>query len=119
MKIYFEDYELFCLPGVPHDIEFVIDAGHGIKDNRNRLDRYYKENPNTILYTNSILAFSNEYAWNEDLNVPEIYIRTGERMTFTRIDKLTEKELRRGHNLAKMYLAGSFQDEPKEDTDNA
>lgn len=108
MKIYFEDGRLLESDYLPIDNYYDIDAKYGVSSNMAQLDTLLECKPDAIVYTNSILAFSNEYAWNEELKVPEIYIRAGEHREFNRIDKLTTRELRRGHNLAKMYVAGSF-----------
>lgn len=109
MKIYFEDGELVTSGYLPFDNYYAIDATKGVSANIIRLDGLLEVEPNATVYTNSIFAFSNEYAWNEELKVPEIYIRAGEHMVFTRIDKLTARELRQGHNLAHMYVAGEFE----------
>lgn len=108
MKIYFEDGELVSSNYLPIDHYIVVSATSGVSRNIAVLNDIKETEPNAIVYTNSIIAFSNDYAWNEDLKVPEIYIRAGEYMIFTRIDKLTTKDLRKAHNLAKMYIAGSF-----------
>lgn len=111
MKIYFEDGELCTSKYLPITNYEKVDAKYGISANMIRLDLLQKTEPNATVYTNSIMAFHNKYAWNEELEVPEIYIRAGEHMIFTRIDKLTNRELRRAHNLAKMYVAGEFENE--------
>ena len=108
MKIYFEDGSLVTSKYLPIENYTVVNAANGVSENISVLDRINMEQPGAIIYTNSIFAFRNIYAWNEELKVPEIYIRAGEHMIFTRIDKLTERELRQGHNLAKMYVAGEF-----------
>ena len=112
MKIYFEDGKLINANMLPVKNDFMIEASYGVSSNIDVLDEFKqmeaKSGKDLVIYTNSILAFSNEYAWNNDLKVPEVYIRAGEHMVFTRIDKLTERELREGHNLAKMYVAGEF-----------
>lgn len=108
MKIYFEDGTLRNLNQLPSLIDYEVDAKNGISANINFLDELNQEEEDITIYTNSIFAFSNRYAWNENLKVPEIYIRAGEHMVFTRIDKLTTRELREGHNLAKMYVSGEF-----------
>lgn len=114
MKIYFEDGELRHHTQIPFEPDLVIQAGRGVTENIEILDLFVEHHPDATVYTNSIFAFSNVYAWNEELEVPEVYIRAGERMEFTRIDKLTEKELRYAHNLAKMYVSGSFDNSIKE-----
>lgn len=114
MKIYFEDGELVSSGYLPIDRYIVVHAASGVHTNIKVLNDIKEYDPNAAVYTNSIFAFSNDYAWNEELKVPEIYIRAGEHMLFTRIDKLTEKELRRTHNLAKMYVAGAFDNHTKE-----
>ena len=106
MKIYFEDGRLLTSGHLPFVYHYAIDAKHGISSNLAQLDTLRECEPNATVYTNSIIAFSNKYAWNDE--APEIYIRAGEHMMFTRIDKLTRRELHRGHNLAKMYVAGEF-----------
>ena len=108
MKIYFEDGELGCTNQLPVSCCVIVHAGSGVGTNIRVLDDIMNYDPNATVYTNSILAFSNQYAWNEELQAPEVYIRAGVKREFTRIDKLTEREIRRAHNLAKMYLAGTF-----------
>ena len=108
MKIYFEDGALRSLNQISALIDYEMDAKNGVSANINFLDELNQEKEDLSIYTNSIFAFNNRYAWNEELKVPEIYIRAGEYMIFTRIDKLTNRELREGHNLAKMYVSGEF-----------
>lgn len=114
MKIYFEDGQLVTSSYLPIDDYYAIDAKYGFNSNMAQLDTLQECEPNATVYTNSIFAFSNEYAWNDELKVPEIYIRAGEHMIFTRIDALTMRELRQGHNLARMYVAGEFKKGVKE-----
>ena len=111
MKIYFED-SFLSRPDFPEYNEesiFVtkLDGVAGPGMNIAMLDYYKEKHPNCVIYTNAIFAFSNKYAWNSKLKVPEIYIRD-EDDVWTRIDELTNRELRQAHNLAKMYIAGEF-----------
>lgn len=108
MKIFFEDGKLD-----KHQIHncAVINADCGVTNNiymlkllRKRETEYGEE---IIVYTNSIIAFDNKYAWNTKLKVPEIYIKAGEE--FVRIDNLTKRKLRQNNNLAKLYLAREFE----------
>lgn len=108
MKIFFEDGILNGSDELPFIRCVIVNAASGVSRNISVLDQLAEDEPDAIVYTNSIFAFSNEYAWNEELKVPEIFIRSGEKREFVRIDKLTTKELRYAHNLAKMYVAGSF-----------
>ena len=108
MKIYFEDGKLVDLQRLPVVPDYVIDATDGVSENINLLDNCYSQNRNCVVYTNSIFAFSNRYAWNAKLTTPEIYIRDNENGLFTNITNLTNRELREGHKLAKMYLKGEF-----------
>ena len=108
MKIYFEDGELVQSGYLPFTRYIVVHAASGVSSNIAVLDDIKETEPNATVYTNSIFAFSNKYAWNEELQVPEIYIKAGEHMVFTRIDKLTTRQLREGHNIAKMWISGEF-----------
>lgn len=108
MRIYFEDGLLVNLQDVSGGFIIKIDAAEGPRANQYSLNCAKKYHPDAVIYTNSLIALSNDYAWNEKLEVPEIYIRAGEDMKFYRIDRLTERELRFAHNICKMYLAGAF-----------
>lgn len=117
MKIYFEDEELrlndFFEEVIYQTSEtstvYDIDASYGVSACINSA-RYLlaQNNPNIIIYTNCLELFSNHYAWNKELKVPEIYIRHKDTREFVRIDEATERALREGHNLAHLYLAGEF-----------
>lgn len=107
MKIYFEDGELLNFDKLPVVPDYIVEAGHGISNNIKSLDNIYNDNCNSIVYTNSICALSNKYVWNDNLELPEIYLRdnNGE---FKNIALFTSRKLRQGHNLAKMYISGEF-----------
>ena len=110
MKIYFEDGELKnVLSELQYKIDMILDAKYGFSFCDLALFELKQSNNKAIVYTNSIMALSNEYAWNNELNVPEIYIRNKDGV-FTRIDKLTYKALREAHNITRMYIAGAFND---------
>lgn len=117
MKIYFEDGELDCIEDLPnYEIIYIkVDAAKGFSHCKNILDKF-KENEQIFnfpiaVYTNSLLALNNDYAWDDKFDVPEIYIRRNNSGNFIRIDKLTKKALRKAHNIMKMYIAGAFRNE--------
>lgn len=108
MKIYFEDGKLKnCTNEIASQIDLIIDATYGYSYCDGLLRKMMGILDDAVVYTNAITALSNYYAWNNELLVPEIYIRNQEGK-FTRIDTLTERELREGHNIMKMYIAGEF-----------
>lgn len=107
MKIYFEDGRLTQSSDVP-DFNFMIDAGWGVSQNENSLDNILKIVPDCVIYTNSLVALHNRYCWNPSLRIPELYLRAGENKAFTRVDHLTDRELREGHNLMALYRNGGF-----------
>jgi hypothetical protein len=113
MKIYFEDGNLRGYTskstGIPEIVNLTLNACHGVTENIEVLEDIHEVHPDFVIYTNSIFAFNNMYAWNEELKAPEIFIRAGESGQWVRIDKLTNRELRRAHNLAHMYVAGEFE----------
>lgn len=108
MKIYFEDGMTLPKERLAFEFDYRIDARFGYTDNKKMLESILEMYPDSVIYTNSIIALSNVYAWNKKLKIPELYIRAGEYMVFTRIDELTTRELRQGHNLMKLYMNGEF-----------
>ena len=109
MKIYFEDGRLKkdVLNGaIPYRIDLMLDATNGYSYCDSCLWKMSKDNYNAVVYTNEITALSNRYAWNKELKVPEIYLIRDDK--FVRIDELTARELREGHNIMKMYISGEF-----------
>ena len=127
MKIYFEDGRLEYNPmqyGVPEGFR-EIDAKDGYAANMYDLMELKTIDDNEVdivLYTNSLAALSNLFCWNDKLNVPELYLRAeivssiAEANQFTdrilesyvRVDKLTDKEIHKAHNLMQMYMNGAF-----------
>lgn len=118
MKIYFEDGELNCIEDLPYyeNIYIKVDAAKGFSHCKSLLDTFNKNEDKfkypIVVYTNSLLALNNDYAWDDKYDVPEIYIRNKDKNEdFIRIDKLTKKTLRKAHNIMKMYIAGAFRNE--------
>lgn len=85
-----------------------VDAGMGYSHCRKRL-RYIKDNYpfDTEVFTNSLDAFSNFWCWDDEKNVPLIYIQN-EEGNWKFISELTNRRLRIGHNLEKLYVNGEF-----------
>lgn len=108
MKIYFEDGPLTYTEVFSIKPDYIIDAANGVSSVLLSLENIGIRNYDSIIYTNSILAFSNQYAWNKKLHLPEIYIRSSKTKSFVNISELTNRELKEGHNLAKLYMAGEF-----------
>ena len=112
MKIYFEDGKLDNIALVKFEtgckFDFTVDAANGYSFCEDRFEISAHFHPNCAIYTNSLVALSNKYVWNEELGVPELYLRHKDTLQFTRVDALTTRELRQGHNLMKMYMAGEF-----------
>lgn len=109
MKIYFEDGELKPtrrIAGV--DYLYSIDASRGYSYCKNILNYAKLSYPNDSIYTNSIAALSNEYCWNDELGVAELYLRDVVTKKFVRVDMLTDKEIRKPHNLMHIYMNDGF-----------
>lgn len=106
MKIFFEDGYIVLGRHAPV-FNFVVDAGHGYSNNERYLDFLQDTVQDCAVYTNSLVALNNKYCWNSDLKVPELYLRNKDNI-FTRVDDLTDRELREGHNLLALFRNGAF-----------
>ena len=108
MKILFEDGILRNL-GYLSEGYWVVDAREGVEANIAALDFLAREHPDAMVYTNSIFALHRNYTWNAELGAHEAYIYIKKERYFVRIDALTKRELKEGHNIAKMYVSGEFE----------
>lgn len=106
MRIYFEDGKLERANSIDFRYHYMVDAGWGFTQNESMLEFIKLTDNNAFVYTNSLIALNNKFAWNEELGVPDIYMFRDDK--FVRIDKLTDRELRIAHNIEKMYVNGEF-----------
>ena len=112
MKVYFYDGSIYFFKMIhPHRFAHEIDASDGVSNNLKQLESL-RDNQATEVFTNSILALSNSYGWDEEENHTDIYLWVDELKDFIRIDYLTNKEIRYAHNIEKMYLNHIFEYEP-------
>lgn len=102
-------YNLKYKVGVSDTLNVVwIDAGMGhscVVDKFNNLNKDKVE----AIVTNDIILWGNQdYSWNEELDCSDAYIYLQQYATIENVQNLTSKEIRKAHNLEKMYLAGLF-----------
>ena len=69
-----------------------------------------REDPTVSVYTNSLVALKNSYCWNDELQVSELYLRSSKTGDFVRVGTLTDKEIRKPHNLMSMWINGAFKE---------
>lgn len=86
-----------------------LDGAWGYTDTIKTLN-LYKENlgEDAIILTNSIIALDHKYGWNKKEKHTDIYFYVKSKRDFVRCDKLTEKEIRKRHNIMKMFMNGVF-----------
>ena len=94
-------------------LDEVFYASAGYQSNMNRLNdllEKHKDDEFTIL-TNCLYLMDNEYCWNEKENKCELYFIICEEYGFFRINvqDCTNRQIRQGHNIEKMYRAGEFE----------
>lgn len=106
MKIYFEDGALHRPNSKYLKYNYLIDARYGYTHNASLLGCIKDLDYEASVYTNSVIALDNKFAWNEALKVPEVYLVVEDE--FVRIDSLTDRQLREGHDIMRLYIAGEF-----------
>lgn len=106
MKIYFEDGML--AHGVVPPMAFWIDAARGSSYCFNQV-KYIQSSfvGDVSIYTNDLIFLLNadDFAWNGDTF--EIYLRNA-KGEWKLLKDLTNRELRRGHNIYRLWFAGEF-----------
>lgn len=111
MKIFFEDGAL-RLAKAPIVAIAHVDAQNGATDCYNKLkqvkDKYGKK---ASAYTNSETALLNaaELSWNEEKKEFDIFLRRQDGR-WAKIQTLTPRELRQGHNIWKLWWSGEFEE---------
>lgn len=108
MQIYFEDGKLLDSKRLSISPDYTVDASDGVTSCINQLDNISVINSYAVVYTNSIFALNGKYVWNKESNMHDIFIRDNANGCFKRIANFTARELREGHNIGKMYVAGEF-----------
>ena len=113
MKVYFEDGMLGH--GVAPPMAFWIDATRGSNYCFNQAKCIQSSFVGNIsIYTNDLIFLLNadEFAWNGDTF--EIYLRNA-KGEWKLLKDLTNRELRQGHNIYRLWFAGEFEDKLKGD----
>lgn len=86
-----------------------IDAADGVSDNLAAADKILEASKGTItvVYTNQILLLDSKYIYFDKGNRFCGYLRYKDN-SWMNLEYLTDRELRPGHNIPKLYLAGEF-----------
>lgn len=110
MKVYFEDGPLTATTSLELGCDHIINAACGYSANEEAFDRIRETDRKSSVYTNSMAALISAqcYCWDTGTQVFELYIRSSDDNRFTRIDSLTDRQLRFAHNIANLWLSGAF-----------
>lgn len=109
MKILFYDGDLRWWVHPANFSNYNLNASGGYTNNIKELNAYRDAfGEDTIILTNSIVALDHRYGWNEKENHTDIYFYVESKHDFVRCDELTEKEIRKEHNIMKMFINGVF-----------
>lgn len=85
---------------------YIITAGDGYSYNQGLLNKICDDDFSII--TNDLHIFGDSRAnWNDEENHTQAYIVVNDEPK--RIDTLTKKEIRKPHNIERMYIAGAFE----------
>lgn len=87
---------------------YILDAAHGPSNNIERLELVRLNYYDCVIFTNSLVALDHRYGWNEKENHTDIYFYVESKHDFVRCDELTKKEIRKEHNIMKMFINGAF-----------
>ena len=68
---------------------------------------------NMAVVTNCTALLNSDYCWDEDKQRFDCYFYDKENKEWRNIHTLTDKDLRKAHNIEKMFRAGSFMGEVK------
>ena len=86
-----------------------VNASGGYTNNKKELEAYMGTfGENTTILTNSLVALDHRYGWNKEDGHTDIYFYVESKRDFVRCDELTEREIREGHNIMKMFMNGAF-----------
>lgn len=109
MKILFYDGDVrqWCRPATIRHYN-TLDAAYGPSNNIEQLEWVCLNYYDCILLTNSLVALDHRYGWNKKENHTDIYFYVESKHDFVRCDELTEREIREGHNIMKMFMNGAF-----------
>lgn len=106
LKIYFEDGSL-CAPNFKYDCK--IDAAEGCSANRRAFIACQKTNPDSIIYTNSTIVLEQSYyAWNDNCNEFDIFVREGADQEFMRINEAFGHRIFSGARIDVLLFSGIY-----------
>ena len=116
MTIFFEDGPLRYPPDIYPNQYVKVDASEGVSSNTRTLEYLLHHEKfcgeDVVIYTNSLVALDGKYNWNDEWHFHDLYIRCKYEGEFTLIRHLTTRELKQGHNIAKLYLNNEFSNLP-------
>lgn len=88
---------------------YELDGKEGLRYNVKYAEKIMNTFDDVIFVTNMTYFLNNAIVWNQEVKMPMVWILVDGK--WQHINSLTDKELRHGHNLEKMYINGVFTDE--------
>lgn len=95
----------------PAEAHVMVDADDGPTANYKKLKELSEEDFPYYILTNSLVALSHVFGWNDKEKHTDIYLWREKYKDFIRCDRLTLKDIREAHNIEKMYMSDAFDEE--------